>query len=124
MKLFFEKYLKGTSVTAKIFRGGAWLGAGSAGEYGLRFARNMILARILAKEAFGLMAIVISVCSLFQVLTGLWIKESVVQNPRGGERTFLNGVWFLAVSRALVLMVGAYFLAPWIAQFYEAPKLV
>jgi len=124
MKLFFEKYLKGNSVTAKVFRGGAWLGAGSAGEYGLRFARNMILARILAKEAFGLMAIVLSVCSLFQVLTGLWIKESVVQNTRGAEKTFLNGVWFLAIGRASVLMVAAYFLAPWIAQFYEAPKLV
>jgi lipopolysaccharide exporter len=124
MKLFFEKYLKGSTVTAKIVRGGAWLGAGSAGEYGLRFARNMILARILAKEAFGLMAIVLSVCSLFQVLTGLWIKESVVQNPRGTEKTFLNGVWFLAMGRALLLLTGAYFLAPWIAEFYESPNLV
>jgi O-antigen/teichoic acid export membrane protein len=124
MKLFFEKYLKGSTVTAKVVRGGAWLGAGSAGEYGLRFARNMIVARILAKEAFGLMAIVLSVCSLFQVLTGLWIKESVVQNPRGSEQTFLNGVWFLAMGRALLLMVAAYFLTPWIAQFYDAPQLV
>src|SRR4051812_38749859 len=124
MKLFFEKYLKGNSGTARIFRGGAWLGVGSVGEYGLRFARNMILARILAKEAFGLMAIVLSVCSLFQVLTGLWIKESVVQNPRGAEKTFLNGIWFLAIGLAAVLMVAAYFLAPWIAQFYEAESLV
>lgn len=124
MKSFFEKYLKGSTVTAKVFRGGAWLGAGSAGEYALRFARNMILARLLTKEAFGLMAIVLSVSSLFQVFTGLWIKESVVQNPRGGERTFLNGIWFLAVGRALLLVAAAYVAAPWIAEFYEAPKLV
>lgn len=124
MKQLFDKYIKGSTVTAKVLRGGAWLGAGSVGEYGLRFARNMILARILAKEAFGLMAIVLSVSSLFQVLTGLWIKESVVQNPRGTEKTFLNGVWFLAVGRAAVLMAAAYLLTPWIAEFYESPKLV
>lgn len=119
-----EKLRSDRTLTAKFLRGGVWLGAGSAGEYGLRFARNMILARLLAKEAFGLMAIVLSVCSLFQVLTGLWLKESVVQNPRGAEKTYLNGVWFLALGRALLLMLAAYFLAPWIAEFYEAPHLV
>jgi len=96
---------------------------GSASEQGLRFVRNMILARLLVPEAFGLMAIVLSVCSLLQVLTGIGIKESIVQSPRGTERTYLNGAWWLAFGRGVALYLAALFFAPWIARFYETPEL-
>ena len=111
------------SLLGRGVRGGAWLMAGSTAEQGLRFVRNMILARLLAPESFGLMAIVISVCSLFQVLTGLGIKESIIQSPRGAERTYLNGAWWLAMARGIVIYLVALFAAPWIAQFYDASGL-
>ena len=117
------KFKGGSSLTARLLRGGVWMGAANAGEQGLRFVRNMILARVLAPEAFGLMAIVLSVSSLFQVLTGMCIKESVIQNPRGAEKTFLNGVWCLAMGRALLLCLVAFVAAPWIGQFYEEADL-
>jgi lipopolysaccharide exporter len=107
----------------RLARGGAWLGIGSASEQGFRFVRNMILARILAPEAFGLMAIVISVCSLLQVLTGIGIKESIVQSPHGAERTYLNGAWWLGLVRGVTIYGLALLLAPWLARFYEAPEL-
>ena len=42
---------------------------------GVRFARNMVLARVLAPEAFGTMAIVISSASLVDTLTDVGVKE-------------------------------------------------
>lgn len=118
------KRLRETSgLLGRLLRGGVWLGAGSAAEQGLRFVRNMILARLLAPEAFGLMAIVLSTCSLLQVLTGIGIKEAVVQSPRGTHRTYLNGAWWLAVTRGLVIYIVAVGAAPWIADFYAAPEL-
>lgn len=107
----------------RLFRGGAILGFGTGIEFGMRFCRNMILTRLLAPEAFGLMAIVMSVASLFQVLTGLGIKESIVQNPRGTERPYLNGAWWLATLRGAGLYLAVFIAAPWIAHFYDAPEL-
>jgi O-antigen/teichoic acid export membrane protein len=118
-----QRLHEGHTLLSRIFRGGAWLGAGSAAEQSLRFARNMVLTRILAPEALGLMAIVLSINSLFQVITGMWLKESVVQNPRGAERSFLNGVWFLAMGRAMALFAAAFVLAPSVASFYADPRL-
>lgn len=104
-------------------RGGAWLMAGSAGEQGFRFLRNLILARLLAPEAFGLMALVLSSCSLAQVLTAIGVREAVIQNPQGAERTYLNGVWWISIARGLLVCAGAYVAAPFLAAFYEDQAL-
>jgi lipopolysaccharide exporter len=112
-----------TGMFRRLLKGGAWMGIGSAAENGVRFARNMILARLLAPEAFGVMAIVLSVCSLFQVLTGLGVKEAIVQNPRGAERTYLNGAWWLSFARGIFLYLAAVIAAPWVSRFYNAPEL-
>jgi len=45
-----------------------------------------------------------------------------VQSPRGTERTYLNGAWWLAFGRGVVLYLTALLLAPWIARFYDAPN--
>lgn len=108
---------------ARLFRGGTWLGIGSVSEQGSRFVRNMILTRLLAPDVFGVMAIVLSIVSLSQVITGIGIKEGVIQNPRGTERTFLNGAWWLAIGRAFLLYLAVFFAAPFIASFYDKPLL-
>jgi len=107
----------------RLSRYGALLGTASAAEQALRFVRNMILARLIAPEAFGIVAIVLSVCALFQVLTGLGVKEAVIQHPRGGERTYLNGAWWLALARGALVYLIAFVTAPWFATFYGVPEL-
>jgi lipopolysaccharide exporter len=118
-----SKFQNQRGLFGRMARGGAWLGVASASEQGFRFVRNMLLARLLAPQAFGLMAIVLSVCSLLQVLTGLGIKEAIVQNPRGAEPSFLNGAWWIALARGLFLYLAALLAAPWVAGFYDAPEL-
>jgi hypothetical protein len=54
-----ETLLPAKSLKAKVFRGGAWLGAGSFAEHAFRFGRNMLLTRLLAPQAFGTMAIIL-----------------------------------------------------------------
>lgn len=111
------------SLLSRMFRGGAWLGAGSMVEQGLRFLRNMILARLLLPEAFGLMAIVLSVSHLLQVLTSVGGKEAIIQHPEGASRTYLNGTWWLLFARSLLLYLVAFASAPAISWFYEEAQL-
>jgi O-antigen/teichoic acid export membrane protein len=113
----------GDGLLAKVFRGGAWLGGGSVAEQSARFARNMVLARLLAPGAFGTMAIVMSSASLVETLTDVGVRQAVVQNPRGGEDTYLNAAWWLGMGRAIGIYVIIFAMAPWISRFYGHAEL-
>jgi PST family polysaccharide transporter/lipopolysaccharide exporter len=122
-KSIIENFLKGTSLKAQAIRGGVWLGAGSGTENVLRFIRNLILVRWLAPEAFGVMALVLAINAACESFTEIGIKEAIIQSPKGRERAYLNGAWWLSCMRG----TGLYFLilavAPWFAQFYDHPEL-
>jgi lipopolysaccharide exporter len=115
--------VSGETLKAKVFRGGVWLGTGSFIEQLTRFARNMILARILAPEAFGTMAIVLSAGSVIDTLTEIGVREAVIQNAKGEEREYLNAAWWLALARGLPLYAFVFCLAPSLAKFYGNPEL-
>jgi O-antigen/teichoic acid export membrane protein len=108
---------------AKALRGGVWLGVGSVAEQALRFARNMLLARLIAPDAFGTMAIVLSSASLVETLTDLGVKAAVIQNPRGAKAAYLNAGWWLGMGRAFVSYSIIFTIAPWISRFYGQAEL-
>lgn len=113
----------GDGLKAKVFRGGAWLGSGSLAEQTARFGRNMILARLLAPEAFGTMAIALSVGSIIHSVTDIGVKEAIIQNPRGGEDHYASAAWWLAIGRALSLYAIVFLLAGGISSFYGNREL-
>lgn len=115
--------LLGDGLRARTMRGGAWLGVGSVGEQASRFARNMILTRLLAPSAFGAMAIVMSSSAIIGALTEVGVKQAVIQNPKGGEDAYLNAGWWMGLGRALITYVIIFFMAPWVAHFYGIAEL-
>ena len=70
--------IKGDSLKARSARGAAVLGIGTVAGRGTRFVRNMILARILAPDEFGLMAIIMVAAMAFEAFTEVGIKQSVI----------------------------------------------
>ena len=116
--------LKGTNLRARILQGAFWLSAASAGEQAARLLRNMLLARMLAPQAFGLMAIVLAIDGIFESFTEIGIKEAIIQNQRSKDKSYLNGAWWLSVGRSLFVYGLVFVGAPWIADFYSTPDLV
>jgi len=106
------------TLRARVFRGGAWLGAGSFGEQVSRFVRNMILTRLLAPEAFGTMAIILSSASIIQSLTEVGAKEALIQNPRGDQEDHIGAAWWLAFGRSVGVYLLLFLAAPFMARFY------
>src|SRR5208282_5450259 len=100
-----DRLLLGSTLRAKAMRGGALLGSASFAEQVSRFARNMILTRLLAPSAFGTMAIVMSSSAIVGALTEVGVRLAVIQNPRGREQAYLNAGWWLATGRALLTYV-------------------
>jgi lipopolysaccharide exporter len=113
-----------SGLVLKAVRGTFWLTAGSGVEQALRFVRNMVLARVLAPQDFGTMAIVLAVSALLDSLTQVGVREFVIQNKRSEDPLVLNGTWWFSSARGVGLYVVAFFAAPWIAQFYGNPSLV
>ncbi|HAK97047.1 MAG TPA: hypothetical protein DCM87_19160 [Planctomycetes bacterium] len=119
-----KELIDGSHLKARIARGGTWLAVGSGVEEMLRLARNMILTRLIVPEAFGIVATVLAVNALMEAFTQIGLREAIVQHPEARSRTYLNGAWWLAVTRGLLLYAAGFFLAPLVAAFYEKPQIV
>ena len=109
---------------ALCLQGGSVLAVGSGVDSLFRFARNIILARLLAPEAFGLMATIMAAVDTVEAFTEVGLRLSVIQNPRGSEKPFLNVVWWVSFLRGVALYTAVHFLAPFISSFYERPEAV
>lgn len=107
----------------RLARGGSLLAGANLMEQGLRVVRNMILARLLVPDVFGVMALALSLCSLAQAFTEVGIREAVMQHPRGGGPAFLRAAWWAALARGLVLYALVAALAPLAATFFGIPEL-
>jgi O-antigen/teichoic acid export membrane protein len=84
----------------------------------------MILARLLAPDEFGLMAIIMFVTMAFEAFTEVGVKQSIIQNKRGADPEYLNVAWWMKVIRGFGLFLIAIVIAPWISSFYDKPQLL
>src|SRR5208282_3262266 len=123
VKVVIGDLLLSDGLRAKVMRGGAWLGAGSVAEQAVRFARNMLLTRLLAPNAFGAMAIVMSCSAIVSTLTDVGQRAAVIQNPRGREEAYLNAGWWMGMCRAICMYVIIFAMGPWVARFYGNAEL-
>ena len=117
------RFLQGENLRAKATRGAALQGGASVAEQASRFARNMLLVRLLVPSAFGTMALVMSSSAIVNSLTDVGLRVSVIQNPRGREPAYLNAAWWLAMGRSFAIYAVIFVLAPWAARFYGNPDL-
>jgi O-antigen/teichoic acid export membrane protein len=110
--------LRGRSV-----RGGVVTLGGQAGRFVLQLGSTMILARLLAPEDFGLLAMVAAVTGLVAVFKDFGLASATVQREQITHRQVSNLFWInSAVSACLLLLTVAA--APLIAGFYGEPRLV
>lgn len=111
-------------LSARALKGGSVLAAGTAVERLARLARNIVLARLIAPEHFGTMAIILAAVALFEALLEVGIAQAVIQNPNGMRPSFLNVAWWLSTLRGFVLYGLAAALSPFVALVYGNPELV
>jgi len=91
------------SFVQRVMRGAAFTSGGFVLSQGMRFASNLILARLLFPEAFGLMALMTGLT----MLSDTGVPQSIMQNKRGEDPDFLNTAWTLNLMRGVVLWLIA-----------------
>src|SRR5262245_5350248 len=89
----------------------------------LRLVTNVALARLLAPELFGIMAIVNSVRTGIDLISDIGVGQSIVQSRNAEDPDFYNTAWSLQIIRGLLLWIASWFVAIPLAYFYEVPIL-
>ena len=89
----------------------------------VRLAANLILTRLLFPEAFGVMALVMTVIQGLAMFSDVGVTPAILQSRRGDDRDFLDTAWTIQVIRGAGLWLCACALAWPAALFYDAPEL-
>lgn len=101
-------------------RGSLWTLTGYGGSQLLRLGSNLVLARLLFPEAFGLMALVNVFIQGLQMFSDIGIGPAMIQSGRGEEPAFRRTAWSMQIIRGTVLWLASCALAPPIASFFAA----
>lgn len=111
------------SLGARALTGTLWTTGGYLLRQAIRLASNLVLARLLFPEAFGLMAIVNVFLVGLGMFSDLGIGLNIVQSRRGDERAFLDTAFSLGILRGAALFAAAALAALPVAAFYDLPEL-
>lgn len=87
----------------RVARAGAWVLIGHATSQCVRLGTNVLLARMLSPDVFGLMSVVYILVIGMSLFSDLGINRIVVQSPRGGDPELLDTAWTIQVIRGLGL---------------------
>jgi O-antigen/teichoic acid export membrane protein len=113
-----------SSLRKQAIRGSVWTLAGYGASQILRFGSNLILARLLVPEYFGLMSLVNVFIIGLHLFSDIGLGPSIIQNKRGDDPDFLNTVWTMQIIRSVFLWLGSVLIAWPISKFYNEPKLL
>ncbi len=104
----------------KALRGSIWTLGGYGGSQILRLGSNLILARLLFPEAFGLMSLVNVFMQGLQMFSDIGIGPGIIQSKSGERPEYLRAAWTLQVIRGFALWFVTLALAWPLAQFFAA----
>lgn len=100
----------------------------------MRLGGNLVMARLLMPEMFGIMVIATTVAVVLGLLSDMGLRQNIIQSKRGNDPVFLNTAWTMQIFRGFVLFGVSLLVAgfAWYAQVinlspagstYAAPEL-
>ncbi len=111
------------SLLSRSTAGALWLGGGQIAGLALQVVLRLVLARLLAPEDFGLVAMAMFFTAFSSHLTDLGLGPALVQRSRLSEEHKSTAFWSSgAISVLLLALLAAG--APAIGVFYGAPGVV
>jgi O-antigen/teichoic acid export membrane protein len=91
------------SLKDRFVRAGSWTVAAYGGTLCLRLASSLVMTRLLAPEAFGLMAIVMTIGIVAALLSDIGIRQAVVHSAHGDDPRMLDTAWTMQIVRGLLI---------------------
>lgn len=92
------------------------------GAQGIQFVLQIILARLLMPEDYGIVALIMVFILIANVFIQSGFKMALIQKKNTDETDF-SSVLYLSLSLSCLLYMILFFAAPYIALFYEEMQL-
>lgn len=111
-----------SSITSKFKKGLFWSVGGESSYLIISLVVNIILARLLSPEEFGVMAIAYFFIAISQVLTESGLSGALV---RKNDATEIDNstIFIFNLVVSLFLYIVLFFTSGWIEEFYEISNL-
>jgi PST family polysaccharide transporter len=107
----------------KSVQGAFHVSAGAAVDFVVRLVSVSILARLLVPEHFGLIGMVTALTAIAAQVSQLGLSTATVQRPDISHGQVSTLFW-INVGAGVVLCALISAAAPWVAAFYDDPRLV
>lgn len=99
-----------------------WRFAERTGAQGVSFIVSLVLARLLEPSAYGTIALVTVFTTILQVFVDSGMGNALIQKKDADDIDF-STVFYFNVFICLILYVGMFIAAPFIAKFYNDNSL-
>ncbi|MCQ0969710.1 oligosaccharide flippase family protein [Paracoccus sp. TK19116] len=109
------------SLRARSIETALWSFGGLGISRALSLVSNLIMTRLLLPEAFGLIAVVITIHVLAEMTSDIGVRQSVVRSERGADLDFLRTAWSVQIVRSFV--VAGIVLIATFGVFLFGPRL-
>lgn len=107
----------------KVISGLFWKFMERGGTQGIQFVVQLILARILVPEDYGVVALITIFIAVANVFVQNGFSQSLIQKKYINEIDY-SSVFYLNLFVSIILYSILFFLAPFISNFYEEPELI
>lgn len=101
-----------------VFSNMVWRFAERCGAQLITFVVSIVLARLLAPEDYGKIALITVFTTILQVFVDSGLGTALIQKKDSDDLDF-SSVFYFNFIVCLVLYAGMFFVAPFIAKFYE-----
>lgn len=112
-----------SSLRSRAASGFAWSFLERFGQQGVLFVVQLVLARLLAPEEFGLIAMVAVFIAISGAIIDCGFSRAIIQKKEVTNED-LSTVFYFNCLVSVALAFALWCLSPYIADFYEQPKLV
>ena len=110
-----------SSLRRRAISSGSWNLGALVTSQAIRLGGNLVMARLLMPEMFGLMVIATTVAMVLALLSDMGLRQNIIQSPRGSDPVFLNTAWTVQILRGFVLFAASLLVAAcaWYAQVIQ-----
>ena len=111
------------SSSSKVAENFVWRFAERCGAQIVTFVVSIVLARLLAPEDYGIIALVTIFTTILQVFVDSGLGTALIQKKEVDDLDF-SSVFYFNFLVCIILYIGMFIAAPYIADFYDNSSLV
>lgn len=106
-----------------VLSGLFWQYAEKCGAEVIQFVVSIIIARILSPSDYGLIGLITVFISVASVFASSGLGQALVQRKEINNKDY-STVFFYSIAFSVVIYGILFFIAPYIAKFYNSPILI